>query len=209
MRSAEFAQRLSQRLSLASLDVSDSQLSQLERYYELLRKWNRRMNLTSLELDGYMAETLDRLLIEPLVAASLLSDVTQALELVDLGSGGGSPGIPLAISRPALRLTLVESRERKSAFLREACRCVSLPHAAVLTRRAEELPAEFYGRADVVSVRALHIDQQIGGVVRRLLNVRGRLLTFGFNAPPDGFTVLAEHRVGDTICVRSLSPREG
>jgi 16S rRNA (guanine527-N7)-methyltransferase len=206
--SGQFAQRLSERLNLASVEISDSQFGQLERYYELLRRWNRRVNLTSLELDSYAAETLDRLLIEPLVAASLLDDFTEARELVDLGSGGGSPGIPLAIVRPALRLTLVESRERKSAFLREACRFASLPYADVLTRRAEDMADEYFGRADVVSVRALRIDDALAGLVRRLLNARGCLLTFGFDVPQNGFAVLAERRVGDAICVRRLSPRE-
>lgn len=165
------------------------------------------MNLTSLELDGYPPETVDRLLVEPLVASSLLGDSDDALVLVDLGSGGGSPGIPMAIARPAMRLTLVEPRERKSAFLREACRQVSLAHADVLTRRANEIPPEYFGLADVVSARALRLDNELLAVVRRLLNAHGRLLTFGPNVQPEGFTVLAERLVGEAICVRSLVPR--
>ena len=205
MTSREFAQRLSRRLGLASLEISDFQLRQLERYYELLRKWNRRVNLTSLDLHGYAPETLDRLFVEPLVASSLLGDSEGTLALVDLGSGGGSPGIPMGIARPAMRVTLVESRERKSAFLREACREVSLPHAEVLTGRAEEIPPEYFGAADVVSVRALRLDHKMLAVVRRLLKEHGRLLTFGLNVHPAGFAVLAERLVDGGACVRALS----
>ena len=79
------------------------------------------MNLTALPLDPPTDETFDRLLIEPL-AASRQVRADMASVWFDLGSGGGRPAIPLKIARQQLRLTMIESKERKSAFLREAAR---------------------------------------------------------------------------------------
>jgi 16S rRNA (guanine527-N7)-methyltransferase len=187
--SSEFGDRLRDRLALVPLDVAASQLAQLERYFELLRKWNGHVNLTSLPLSGYAANTLDRLLVEPLMAASLVADSGLC---IDLGSGGGSPAIPMAIARPAMRMVLVESRERKSAFLREVVRELASARAEVLTTRAEQVPSEYSGHADVVSVRALRLGDAVTDAIKRLLKPDGSVLVFGANTRPAGFTLSAE-----------------
>ena len=83
-------------------------------YLELLWKWNRKINLTAI-LEPEMA--IDRLLLEPLAAAAHLPAGGM---LADLGSGGGSPAIPLALALSPSKLLMVESRSRKASFLREA-----------------------------------------------------------------------------------------
>jgi len=127
--------------------------SKLVTYLELLWKWNRKINLTAI-LEPDMA--IDRLILEPLAAAAHLP---AGGTIADLGSGGGSPAIPLALALSASKLLMVESRSRKASFLREAARTVGLD-AEVLAIRFEELPVDvrYAAWADVVSLRAVRPD---------------------------------------------------
>ncbi len=167
-------------------------LSPLEAYFRLLTQWNAQINLTSLPLNEPSDAAFDRLLVEPLAAARQIPDASQVW--YDLGSGGGSPAIPLKIARPALKLTMIESKERKAAFLREAIRTVGLAGTIVLNERFEETaetPANA-GVADLVTVRAVKTDSELFTTAGLLLNARGRLLLFrpahAVSADPPGFT---------------------
>jgi 16S rRNA (guanine(527)-N(7))-methyltransferase RsmG len=111
-----------------SLDFD--QLAALERHYRVLLQWNARMNLTTV-VDLPAAAT--RHYGESLFLASKLSDG----RVVDVGSGAGFPGIPVAIARPDCAVDLVESNQRKAVFLREATR--GLKNVRVLGVRAETL----------------------------------------------------------------------
>ena len=110
--------------------------SALEAYFELLRRWNRKINLTGLDLDALTGEGVDRLFVEPLLAARHVTPETA--RIIDLGSGGGSPAIPLTLAVPGASVTMVESRAKKSVFLLEAARELAL-EARVLTARYEDL----------------------------------------------------------------------
>src|SRR5258706_16203374 len=113
MTSREFRERLSRRARKASLSLSAQAVDQLEVYYRVLARWNTKVNLTALQLEELTDSAVDRLLVEPLAAARFVLD--SPLVWFDLGSGGGSPAIPLKIVRPAARLTMVESKVRKAA----------------------------------------------------------------------------------------------
>ena len=121
----EFRDRLARRTRRAKAPISLDMLEPLEAYYRLLTQWNAKINLTALPLDAPTDETFDRLFVEPLGAAKQIPPQTPSVWF-DLGSGGGSPAIPIKIARPALRLTMIESKERKGAFLREAIRALGL-----------------------------------------------------------------------------------
>src|ERR1700681_1711373 len=125
LRAGEFRDRLLSRATQARLTVAASEIDQLEAYYHLLSRWNRTINLTALSLEPLCDDTVDRLLIEPLAVAFHVPDSRAGW--FDLGSGGGSPAIPLKIVRPLLGLTMVEARARKAAFLREVIRDLALP----------------------------------------------------------------------------------
>ena len=150
-------------------------------YHGLLTRWNRTINLTALQLDPPSNGALDRLLIEPLAAATSIPD--EPGRWIDLGSGGGSPAIPLKIVRPQLRLTMVEARERKAAFLREAARDLALTDVEVLNERFETLSnrLDLAGRHTLVTVRAVRIDVSLLSLARWLLESGGRLFLFGAN----------------------------
>ena len=142
-------------------------------YVELLAKWNRKTNLTSLDVAPASADAIDRLIVEPLIAARELSPDDRVI--VDLGSGGGSPAIPLAIAARQVRLTMVEVREKKAAFLREAIRVIALD-AVVVVGRVEDLELR---EVQVITARAIKLNDQIGSVVVRTLSSRGRFFWFG------------------------------
>jgi 16S rRNA (guanine527-N7)-methyltransferase len=151
-------------------------LAPLETYYRLLAQWNLKINLTALPLQAPTDATFDRLFIEPLLAAELIPDVPGTW--FDLGSGGGSPALPLKLVHPSLSLTLVESKTRKAAFLREAIRALKLSGTEVANMRFQELPTPVPA-ADLVTVRAVRPDRTLLDESARLLRVGGHMLFFG------------------------------
>jgi 16S rRNA (guanine527-N7)-methyltransferase len=177
--SLEFRDRLARRTRRAKAPITLAMLEPLEVYFQLLAHWNARINLTALPLDAPTDETFDRLLVEPLAAAKQIPDDVPAVWF-DLGSGGGSPAIPLKIARPALKLTMVESKERKGAFLREAIRALELVDTLVETERFETIATKstVTGNVDFVTVRAVRTDDQLFESAARLLKDGGRLLMF-------------------------------
>lgn len=161
------------------MHTTDEVVSGLGEYLALVARWNRRINLTAFALDTPSDDAIDRLLVEPLAAARHLLPGDRVL--VDVGSGSGSPAIPLKIAAPYLRLVLVEARIRKSAFLREAARVLGLREVAVETRRlgADWKPAELAGKVDVVTLRAVRVDGPLWKAIEGLAGAAGRVFLFG------------------------------
>jgi len=180
----EFRHRLIDRAAAAGIPLTDATAQRLQEYFSLLARWNATINLTSLPLAGTAHEAVDRLFIEPLVVARHLEDVP--LRWIDLGSGGGSPAIPIKIYRPRLRLTMVESRLRKTSFLREAIRALALDDAAVENLRFENLAGneELHGGVDLITARGVRVGAQLLSVCRALLTPSGRLVMFGHDVLP-------------------------
>lgn len=128
------------------LAVPPAILPQLSAYLDLLLKWNARTNLTAIREPE---EIVRRHFGESLFAARHLGPCDT---LLDLGSGAGFPGLPIALLRPEIRVTLAESQGKKAAFLREAVRTLGLD-VEVWGNRAEALPPE--RRFDTVTLRAV------------------------------------------------------
>jgi 16S rRNA (guanine527-N7)-methyltransferase len=116
--------------------LSDTQLNQLQQHYELMLRWNKTINLTRIE---DTEEAVDRHYGESLFLGSKLP--AGPLRIADVGSGGGFPGIPIAILRPDMLISLIESHQRKAVFLKEAARY--LPNVTVLSKRAEDVHQNF------------------------------------------------------------------
>jgi 16S rRNA (guanine527-N7)-methyltransferase len=112
-----------------------SLLPQLSTYLDLLLKWNARTNLTAIRDPE---EIVRRHFGESLFAARHLAADTKTL--LDFGSGAGFPGLPTALLHPHIQVTLAESQNKKSTFLREAVRTLNLPNVEVWAARAETLP---------------------------------------------------------------------
>lgn len=157
--------------------VSEDQIAKLRTYVELLRVWNAKINLTGFSLADDLDEALDRLILEPVSAAALLPQSIQSV--IDVGSGGGSPAIPLAIAVPRLSFTLVESNTRKCVFLREAIRATGLTSAAVRTERIEAMAAApDHQTFDAVTVRAVRLAPALIGHLSALVCPGGFLIYF-------------------------------
>lgn len=193
MTSKAFRERLARRTKSAGVSVDAKVADLLEAYLRLLARWNAKVNLTALPLEEPTDETFDRLLIEPLSAARTIDETWTPW--IDIGSGGGSPAIPLKLVKPALQLTMVESKTRKAAFLREVIRELGLLLVSVDTSRFEDLAGLNSAEASsgLVTVRAVRFDNKLITSVGRVLRSGGRLLAFrespsaeridGFEAP--------------------------
>lgn len=151
----------------------------LNAYFELLRKWNRKVSLTSLPVEDAGDEAIDRLLIEPVLAARYVPRPDAAV--LDIGSGGGSPAIPMRIAAPGITMRMVESKTRKAAFLREVVRNLSLDRALVDAVRFEELlvrPA-LHDAFDVVTMRAVRVDRKTLAQIQSFIRPGGSSFLFG------------------------------
>jgi len=194
MTPREFSERLAKRARRANITLEPQAAESLGAYYRLLEFWNEKVNLTAFSLNDAPDEAIDRLLIEPLVAARHLlgsrghgPHLGPHPRLLDIGSGGGSPAIPLKIAIPSLRLLMVESKTRKSAFLREAVRHLNLADASVETVRAEDLltRSELHESQDMVSVRAVRVEPKLLNSIQAFLRQGGRILLFRTSAGTD------------------------
>jgi 16S rRNA (guanine527-N7)-methyltransferase len=170
-------ERLQDRAGAVGLDLDARSIEKLLSYFELLRRWNRRLNLTGLSIEDGSDESIDRLLIEPVLARRLAGTVE---DVIDVGSGGGSPVIPFALGLvPSPMLTLVESRSKKSTFLREAMREAGLD-GRVVTARFEELAErpEEAGAHSALTIRAVRTESSIWLAAHKVLAPGGRAYWF-------------------------------
>jgi 16S rRNA (guanine527-N7)-methyltransferase len=152
------------------LDVDAAAQAKLLRYIELLGKWNRTHNLTAVR------EPQRMITHHLLDALAVLPHLSQAADqrLIDIGSGGGVPGIPLAVARPGWRVTLLDSNRKKTAFLRQAVAELVLPNVDVVTSRVEDYvpPIPF----DVAISRAFSDLSRFASAATRLVRSGGRLI---------------------------------
>ena len=166
------------------MPIAAALIEPLYAYFRLLAHWNSRINLTSLRLDSPSDEALERLFLEPLAAAKHTPAVPAWW--LDIGSGGGSPAIPLKVAQPGLRLTMVESRSRKAAFLREVVRELDLADADVFCGRFDDLAANPEGQhaANLLTTRAVRTDSSFFIAASLMLRPSGELLVFRSAAEP-------------------------
>jgi 16S rRNA (guanine527-N7)-methyltransferase len=185
--------------------LPDDLAGRLSCYYELLSRWNSKINLTALDQPD---NAIDRLLLEPIVAARHLP--SSSVALMDVGSGGGSPAIPLKLSAPAASLTMVEAKARKSAFLREAVRTLRLERTTVETARYEELLArpELHEAFDVLSLRAVRVEVRTLVTLQAFVRPGGLLFLFRGPSGPDALDAVPPLRWAGTFpLVEALQSR--
>jgi 16S rRNA (guanine527-N7)-methyltransferase len=158
--------RLNALLGEAGLAALDSaQVERFELYLSLILRWNARVNLTAIRDEEGI---LRRHFVESIVCARALPAGIRTL--LDFGSGAGFPGIPIALCRPEMAVTLAESQGKKAAFLSEAVRVLGVS-AKVHSGRAEELRMQF----DCVTLRAVERMETAVHAAARLVRTGGWL----------------------------------
>ena len=163
---------------LAALGLAPRDVAALSRYLDLVAAWNARVNLTGARTPA------ERVAILVAPVAPLARELA-AGQLVDIGSGNGSPGLVLAILRPDLSAILLEPRQRRWAFLREAARAVGRPDVDVRRRRHDGYDGP---PAQTVSLRALALPLR---EIAPLVAPDGRVFVWGA-PPPDDPSFLVE-----------------
>ncbi len=178
-------QRLDAGLAALPLDLPDAAITRLLAYVGLLARWNATYNLSAVRDPAAMItrHLLDSLSIVPLVRGA---------SLVDLGSGAGLPGIPLAIVAPERQVSVVDSNGKKTRFLRAAVRELGLANVSVLESRVEAVS----GRFDCVTARAFASLADMLGWGGHLLApggtwlaLKGRFPQDELDAVPAGFVI--------------------
>ena len=162
-------------------------------FADLLQKWNRTYNLTGIREAGSIVSghLLDSLSIAPYV---------EAKSMLDVGSGAGFPGIPLAISAPNMRVTLLDSNQKKAAFLRQAVSDLDLSNASVVCERVESWqPQEKF---DVIVSRAvtglgefIRLSRHLLAPDGRFAAMKGALSQQELADLPQGFRVRETRRI--------------
>ena len=159
-------QAVAARLKAKGVAVSDAEADKLAGYLNLLEQWNRVHNLTGIR---DRAELIERHLIESLALKPCLAGPTAA----DVGSGGGLPGVPLAVCLPEIAFTLIESRRKRASFLMHVAAELSLANVTVAHSRAEQVTT---GPFKTVLARAVAPPAELLAVTRPLLAAGGRLV---------------------------------
>ncbi len=187
MAARDFRTRLIRRAAKSGLFLPDELSERLTAYFDLLSKWNRKINLTALD---NVDDAIDRLLLEPIAAARHITQTS--VRLMDIGSGGGSPAIPLKLALPSITLTMVEVKTRKSAFLREAIRHLALNGTTVETSRYEELLAkpELHEAFGMLTTRAVRIETATLRTLQAFLAPGGKFFLFRGPSGPEIPTVV-------------------
>jgi 16S rRNA (guanine527-N7)-methyltransferase len=136
----EFRKLLEVELPRWNLIAAGTAVATLARFLAELDRWRRRMNLTGrLSPSELVSHAL-----ESVLGARFLPE---GARVVDVGTGGGFPGVPLALWRPDLAVTWLEPREKRAAFLRHVARTIPVENARILVARQEDLPRESFGFA--------------------------------------------------------------
>ncbi|MES2771648.1 MAG: 16S rRNA (guanine(527)-N(7))-methyltransferase RsmG [Pseudomonadota bacterium] len=203
-------QQLAEGLRALGLDLPPGAQQQLLAYTALLCKWNKTYNLTALRSEQQMLShhLLDSLSILP----QLIKQADQLCEqpaqnghlfhLLDVGSGGGFPGIPLAIARPDWMFTLLDSNSKKTAFLQQASIELGLGNVVVHCGRVEQYPKSVLFSAIVA--RAFSSLFEFVSLSQTLLQADGRWLAMKGAWPQEELDALAQQAIATVDVVHRL-----
>lgn len=143
---------LTKQLSTHGIELSEQQQQQFQTYYQMLVEWNEKMNLTSIteEHEVYLKHFYDS------IAPSFYADFSQSMSLCDVGAGAGFPSIPLKIIFPNLKVTIVDSLNKRIQFLNQLADALGLQDVSFVHDRAETFGKGVYRESyDIVTARAV------------------------------------------------------
>ncbi|NVD70753.1 16S rRNA (guanine(527)-N(7))-methyltransferase RsmG [Duganella sp. BJB1802] len=186
---------LKQGINSLKLDLGDDQVEKLLDYLALLNKWNAVYNLTSVRDPMQMVtlHVLDSLAAVPAFAG--------AQNVLDVGAGGGLPGMVLAISRPDMKVSMIDTVHKKTAFLNQVKAELGLANVTVYTKRVEQL--EVKTKFDVITSRAFADLSDFVNWSGHLLQEGGRFIALKGTAPAE-----ERERLPEPWKVQKLEPLE-
>ena len=168
------------------IELDEKRLAGISIYINVLLKWNARMNLTAVRDPRQIVQ---RHFGESFFAARKMLGPEDALTIVDLGSGAGFPGLPIAMCVPRSEVTLIESQSKKAAFLNEVIRSLDLKNSQLFSQRAES----YTGTAELVTMRAVERFEAVLPTAAKLVKPGGRLaLMIGAAQVESAVTLLPE-----------------
>ena len=186
------ATQIAEGLAAMGLDLPADARARVEQHLELIAKWNRVHNLTAVR------ETDQMVVLHLLDSLSVLPHLKDARNVLDVGSGAGLPGIPVAIALPQARVTLLDSSHKKCAFLQQAKTELGLANVEVVCDRVENWkPA---GKFDAVVSRAFSDLADFVAQAQHLVAPGGQLIAMKGVYPFDEIArVPASHRVARVL----------
>lgn len=140
----KFINRMVEELKEIQVSLSDKQMEQFYRYYEMMVDWNDRVNLTAIT---EMGEVVTKHFVDSLALNKVITDMDkETYEIIDVGTGAGFPGIPLKIVYPNLRVTLLDSLNKRVKFLDEVINTLELETITAVHGRAEDMGHDHVSR---------------------------------------------------------------
>ena len=138
-------------LNKKNIEINDTQLKQLNRYYELLVEWNEKINLTSIieKKDVYLKHFYDSLMMSEVI------DLKNEESLCDIGTGAGFPGLVLKIVYPNLKITLLDALEKRIKFLNIVIKELDLKNIEAVHTRSEDYAKDKRNKFDITTARAV------------------------------------------------------
>jgi 16S rRNA (guanine527-N7)-methyltransferase len=184
--------RIAQGIAALGADLPEGANVTFARYLELIAKWNRVHNLTAVR------ETEQMVVLHLLDSLSVLPYLAGARSLLDVGTGPGLPGIPVAIARPDLSVTLLDSSHKKCAFLRQVKTELALANVEIVCERVENWKPQ--RQFDAVVSRAFSDLADFVGQAKHLVAAGGQLIAMKGVYPFDEIArVPATHRVARVL----------
>jgi 16S rRNA (guanine527-N7)-methyltransferase len=175
--------------------LAQSQLQNISTYIDILQRWNARVNLTAIRdpdeiVTRHFGESLFAARhLFPKHSAHAASAALKAVQVADVGSGAGFPGIPIKLWAPETSLTLIESNHKKATFLREVTRALTLTNINIQNSRVESLSGKKF---NVVTLRAVEHFESTLPIAASLLNRNGRLaILIGSSQLPTAQTIVS------------------
>jgi 16S rRNA (guanine527-N7)-methyltransferase len=181
---------LAERIQLA---ITEAQAEQLETFAQMLRKWNRAFNLLS-------RQDIDRLWSRHILDALSISSLLSGSRILDFGSGGGFPGLPLAVVNPDREFVLLDRHQRKCRFLEQVVHSLELTNTGVVCGQIAEV-AHSLGRFNSITSRAVAPAPDVWAQVAGVLAPAGRVIVMaatgrGDFRPPAGAQCESRHLPG-------------
>ena len=147
----DFKNKFKELAEQIEIDLEDEQFEAFYEYMNLLLKWNERMNLTAIT-------NVDDIILKHFIdSMTILEHLGDAKNIIDVGTGAGFPGIPIAIMNKEKNITLMDSLNKRISFLDEVCRCIYLENVRTIHSRAEDLGRneKFREKFDIAVSRAV------------------------------------------------------